>query len=1230
MPLLAKAQYLRVYDVDYSNYPKLNAKFIFIDNKGKQVVDIKKDELAIQQKNQNTKIVSIINPEEEKSSKISVVFAIDISGSMSGQNIIMAKAATKSFIDITPLELSEAAVSTYNSNSYVNIDFHQNKGKLKQKIDAISANGGTSYDAGFSSQLTGALNLAKEGRYKRIIIFLTDGFGSANQSEVIEQANDNGITVYSITLGVQMPMVLKNISGQTGGLFYENVMNIADAKKFYKQILIHAQNSLNGEINWEAIECQIADSIDVRIRNTNTRIPFDVPEVYQTQFQLTPKKYLFEDKKTKKNIKLKALNGDIEIQDITNTNTHLFQLNHSLQFPYTLKKNAEIEFEVAYTPEDNGMVFSRITIKGKPCAEKYIYIAGGEEGVPTNSKLEQSLKVIKPNGGEVFIPGILTNIECTGLGADDNVIIDVTTNNGKNWHNGIKYSGTSYNWKVINEISDSCKIRVKHSIKTEVKRIQTLENHSSYVTYAAFSPDNKLIITTSKDNTAIIWDALTYELLHTLDSHTEAIHGAVFTKDSKFVVTYSADNTMVIWDATTGEEIHSLDEHDEPVVSVQISDDNRYLISGSEDNTAKIWDFVSGEMFFSLDYHTKKVNKAMLFPQSATALTMSDDNQLILWNVLNGTVQSIQKNTKDVDISNDGSKIAIVSTDGKIQVLNQKAGGLVYVLDTENHKAINIEFSQNAEYILAITDANIVYVWQAYSGKLLQKLKHDYPIKAAAFSPNNRFVITDNRNVWDTKTGMKIFSITGHKGSINSAVFSSDSKQLITASNDRTAVLWSTSANNFVIQSDASDHVFRIISPKPDVTHIQMPRIVLGTSTDLLIPDFIKNNNKYPVQIEKIEVTGRHASDFKLISGFPPYTIKPKGISRIEFRFSPKNIGERTALINVITPTDTIQAIIAGRAIEKKCYINNSMLNFGVLYPGEKKDSSISVLSNIMKTELIIDSIVLAGPDKLQFELKSDNKKRILKAGVALSLKFSYTALRRGSASSVCKIYVSGYTFPVTTELYAKCYAPRSLILSGAITNINTGNNIGGKLKCFDMLSGRLLHEFNLQTGDEYKIELNVDRKYILTAEKNGFLTTTENIDLSGLIIEKEMKRNIALTKIQQGAKLRLNNLFFEFAKATLLEESTIELDNLYKMMKQNPAFDIEIGGHTDNVGSNSANLSLSQKRANAVRQYLIDKGIKAERLKAKGYGETQPEATNDTPEGRQKNRRVEVKLIRI
>jgi outer membrane protein OmpA-like peptidoglycan-associated protein len=167
-------------------------------------------------------------------------------------------------------------------------------------------------------------------------------------------------------------------------------------------------------------------------------------------------------------------------------------------------------------------------------------------------------------------------------------------------------------------------------------------------------------------------------------------------------------------------------------------------------------------------------------------------------------------------------------------------------------------------------------------------------------------------------------------------------------------------------------------------------------------------------------------------------------------------------------------------------------------------------------------------------------------------------------------------------------------------------------------------------TTGAYSIVLPYGQRYSFMAQKEGYYAVTENVDVLSLTDYKEVVVDLYLNPIEKGQTIRLNNIFFDSGKYDLLPESNAELDRLYKVLKENQKLTIEITGHTDAVGSDVNNMTLSNNRANAVMQYLIAKGISKDRLTAKGYGETKFIATNETEEGKQLNRRVEFVIIEL
>ena len=123
---------------------------------------------------------------------------------------------------------------------------------------------------------------------------------------------------------------------------------------------------------------------------------------------------------------------------------------------------------------------------------------------------------------------------------------------------------------------------------------------------------------------------------------------------------------------------------------------------------------------------------------------------------------------------------------------------------------------------------------------------------------------------------------------------------------------------------------------------------------------------------------------------------------------------------------------------------------------------------------------------------------------------------------------------------------------------------------------------------------------------------------------------DVPLQKIAKGATIILKNVFFKTDSYELDNRSVNELNKLVNLMNKHTGIKIEIGGHTDNQGSNEHNKILSNNRAKTVYEYLVNEGIESKRLTYNGYSFSKPIATNDTDEGRALNRRTEFKIIDI
>lgn len=187
---------------------------------------------------------------------------------------------------------------------------------------------------------------------------------------------------------------------------------------------------------------------------------------------------------------------------------------------------------------------------------------------------------------------------------------------------------------------------------------------------------------------------------------------------------------------------------------------------------------------------------------------------------------------------------------------------------------------------------------------------------------------------------------------------------------------------------------------------------------------------------------------------------------------------------------------------------------------------------------------------------------------------------------------------------------------------------VEAKIEIVDNATGKKVKDFttNSATG-KFIITLNSGKNYGIAVKAKGYLFHSENFDIPDGSPDNLINKEIRLKNIAVGSKIALRNIFFDIGKSTLRPESNAELDRLVKLMNDVSSLKIEISGHTDNTGSASLNQKLSQARAQAVVDYLIGKGISSSRMTAKGYGSTQPIASNGTADGRQQNRRTEFEI---
>jgi outer membrane protein OmpA-like peptidoglycan-associated protein len=167
------------------------------------------------------------------------------------------------------------------------------------------------------------------------------------------------------------------------------------------------------------------------------------------------------------------------------------------------------------------------------------------------------------------------------------------------------------------------------------------------------------------------------------------------------------------------------------------------------------------------------------------------------------------------------------------------------------------------------------------------------------------------------------------------------------------------------------------------------------------------------------------------------------------------------------------------------------------------------------------------------------------------------------------------------------------------------------------------------EVAGTYEVVLPKGTQYSMTINSNGYISASENVLVSPDSSFQDISKDIALTPIEVGKVVKLNNVLFERGKPELFESSYIELNNVVMFMQENPNLVIQLEGHTDNQGDPKGNMVLSERRVRTVKQYMVKQGINPKRIMLQAYGGTKPIASNGSEEQRKLNRRVEFVIIK-
>ncbi len=340
----------------------------------------------------------------------------------------------------------------------------------------------------------------------------------------------------------------------------------------------------------------------------------------------------------------------------------------------------------------------------------------------------------------------------------------------------------------------------------------------------------------------------------------------------------------------------------------------------------------------------------------------------------------------------------------------------------------------------------------------------------------------------------------------------------------------------------------------------------------------------------------------------------------------PINLGKpiNTAALDFYFTIDNQGNIFTSRANKA---LEGAQLDLYMLIP---KTFSITLAGNVYNkktSDPLQADVEIRLADRDALALRSDASGKFESkfsevSGYALSA--SLEGYLPGSTSASLPLIYSDTTIYVDVALEP---IAKELVLQGSVFDLKSNKRVSANLEMLLREKPRQTRKLTATNGS-YSQPIEDLGWYVITASAEGYLNAVDSVWINDREVTP-ITKDIMLQPIEIGVTVRLKNIYFDFDKTTLKNESFPELNKVVDFLKQNPSVEIELSGHTDSKGSDDYNLTLSQGRSEAVVAYIVSQGIDNYRLAAQGYGESKPIDTNDTDDGRANNRRVEFTVMK-
>lgn len=722
--------------------------------------------------------------------------------------------------------------------------------------------------------------------------------------------------------------------------------------------------------------------------------------------------------------------------------------------------------------------------------------------------------------------------------------------------------------------------KIREMISQDVNNLSpaktTLYGYQQWVTSLAFSPNGEILISGGWDqsrNTARVWDLTQGREIFTLNTSAFFVFSAAFASDGKTIVLGGCKEGRV--------------------------DANLNQLYCANNGTVEVWNIETHAKVVEFAGHNQTVYAVAFSPDSSKIVSAGGDGLVKIWDVSTGkllrTLKGHSSWALSVSFSPDGRFVASGSDDKTVRIWNVETGEAVAVLRKHLSRVWALAYSPDGKILASGGDDQMINIWAMPGGTVIKTLSCD--TSSLAFNKAGSLMVAGSWDssirVYDTSDWTEIKKLTGHSAKIRAVAFSPTTVALASASEDNTIKLWG------------------------DISPIGFFPWTPITSTSAPITDIV-------------EVTERPGNLFMATAKEGIWKSTDGGNHWVPTVYSQGNVKR------VFVTGDTIWGVVADQGF---IYSNNSGNTWNTAVAPEP---GLEYISAEVK-----GAIIYAGTNRGLFSSKDGGKSWQILTDKDKVIKWidanekSPDNIRMVSASGELRLSNNGgkdWTTVLSDKSITRAFtvpeAPNAIFVARAGGAMLRSKDSGAHWEPVRGVQGEVKWVKGIK-GSQNKLMLLTDNGLYQSKDAGDrweFIRSSEGQRLQGFAVltggkviltsENAVKMSTTINAIQS-----LSDINFKFGSAELTPEAKVSLAQIIEILKKNQQLKIRIEGYTDNVGNDETNFALSRKRAQSVMNFLVQSGIQATRFEIIGYGKQYPVSTNDTDEGRAKNRRVVISL---